>query len=142
MAEQEKVVPKADPGKDNAVQNRVRELEGENERLRRELAESKNDQRLSRGHSSRPFLSEGERADLEFYGATNSPFTGERLTAEGEGVETKREADALELPPTRTGSRGAVEGFDYVYPSVAPRVLDPKLTGEPVGKKVDEGDGF
>lgn len=140
MAEQEKAAVKSPPS-DN-VQNRVRELEGENERLRRELAESKADQRLSHGRSSRPFLSEGERADLELHGVTNSPFNGERLTAEEEGVETIRDPELSELPPVRTGSRGAVEGFDYVYPSIAPRVLDPKLTGESVGKKVDEGDGF
>lgn len=34
-------------------------------------------------------LSEGERQDLVLHGTTNSPWTGERLTAEGEGVERK-----------------------------------------------------
>jgi hypothetical protein len=118
----------AETTKDDAVQTRVRELEGENARLKEELRASRADQRLSHGRAERPFLSEGERQDLQQYGVTNSPFTGERITAQDEGVETK--VDPASVPPARTGSRGAVEGFDYVYPSVAPGVLDPKLTGE------------
>jgi hypothetical protein len=108
-------------------QDEVARLRAENERLRGQLAASGADRRLSRNRSTRPFLSEGERADLELNGVTNSPFTGERLNAAAEGVDMVRDPQVADLPPVRTQPTQGVEGFDYVYPSVAPGVLDPKL---------------
>jgi hypothetical protein len=127
MADNEKAAPAPAP----KPSDELARLRAENERLRGQLAASGADNRLSQNRATRPFLSEGERQDLELNGVTNSPFTGERLTAQGEGVETVRDPQTAALPPVRTtGDRPGVEGFDFVYPSVAPGVLDPKLTGE------------
>lgn len=72
-------------------------LEKENDDLRAEnarLREEREDEQVVPQPNTRPKphrpsfgMSEGERADLEQHGVTNSPFTGERLTASGEGVE-------------------------------------------------------
>ena len=111
-------------------------LREENERLRAELAErpaagvnASAAAGLSGVHQATrpPFLSEGERAELEMRGVANSPFTGERLTAAEEGVETKADPETVVALP---GKREGVEGVDYVYPSVAPGVIDPALTGD------------
>lgn len=129
MADNDKGTAPAPKPVDPKPSDEVASLRAENERLRGQLAASGADRRLSQNRATRPFLSEGERQDLELNGVTNSPFTGERLTAEGEGVEQVRDAQVADLPPVRTASTQGVEGFDYVYPSVAPGVLDPKLTG-------------
>lgn len=65
---------------------------------------------------TRPFLSEGERQELEQYGVTNSPFTGEQITASGENVEprtaTARRADERAADATR--ERADVIGLDRI----------------------------
>lgn len=78
----------------------------------------------------RPHLSAGEVADLQLYGVTNSPFTGEQITASDEGVEprtaTARRAD--ERAQTATRDRADVVGLDHipVETSAAPTPSTPE----------------
>lgn len=81
-----------------------------------------------------PYLSEAERAELELRGRTTSPFTGREVTrdealaalAKSEdqsGVEIGEPSAELAAAAVRPAKRAAVEGVDYVWPSVAPGVL-------------------
>jgi hypothetical protein len=73
----------------------------ENARLRERIAQLE-DKLRERGEDPGPSvpvrpsfgLSEGERSDLAEHGVTSSAFTGERLTASGEGVEPANERAA------------------------------------------------
>lgn len=96
------------------LQDRVAELEAENADLR---ARADGDGRPAVNYRPvRPFLSEGERQDLELYGVTNSPFTGEQITASGEDVEprtaTARRNDERARAATR--DRADVVGLDFI----------------------------
>ncbi|SCF22654.1 hypothetical protein [Micromonospora mirobrigensis] len=110
------------------------QLRAENEQLRGQLTTAGVPRLENEAAPRRPFLSEGERQELETYGVTNSPFTGQRLQADEvraelatsddqQGVEIGEAAPGLarEVPPTR--ERTPIEGVDYVWPSVAPGVL-------------------
>ena len=75
----------------------------------------------------RPFLSEGERQDLAMNGVTNSAFTGEQLTASGEGVEPKtataRRNDERAADARRP--RADVVGLDVIpVDGVTPAAVD------------------
>jgi len=72
------------------------ELEQENAALRERVAELEAAPAAAPGPNTRPVpqrpdfgLSAGEAADLEAFGATVSPFTGETLTATREGIEPR-----------------------------------------------------
>lgn len=77
---------------DGAVE-RIRELEAENAQLRAAVetlrAAGPADVKTFDRQPRRPSfgLSAGEASDLQLHGVTSSPFTGETLTASGEGVE-------------------------------------------------------
>lgn len=94
---------------------------------------------------TRPFLSEGERQDLEMHGVTNSPFTGERLTATGEDVEprtaTARKADERARKAGDTGRDRDVVGLDRIpvdpatvatVGAAAPADVDDQVDEQPV----------
>lgn len=113
------------------LQQRVDELEAENAALR---ARADGDDRpVVNYRPSRPFLSEGERQDLEQYGVTNSPFTGEQITATGEGVEprtaTARRADERVAVAGR--DRADVVGLDFIPADGV------TATGEPASTPVE-----
>lgn len=66
----------------------------------------------------RPHLSEGERQDLIARGVTNSPFTGEQITATSEGVEPAtepaRRADKRANDAAGDVDRDDVVGLDRI----------------------------
>lgn len=115
------------PTKDE-LQQRVDELEAENAKLREQGAAAP---AVVNYKPTRPFLSEGERQDLQQYGVTNSPFTGEQITASGEGVEPKtataRRADERAADTRR--DRADVPGLDHV-PAEIVTTTDPGSTPE------------
>jgi hypothetical protein len=83
-------------------------------------------------------LSEGARQELEATGVTN---IGGRLRTieEVRGLLDDRHANVEIADPDpsvvrqlpRTRAPGNVEGVDYVWPSVAPGVIDPAVAGTP-----------
>jgi hypothetical protein len=111
-------------------------LRAENENLRGQLAAAGAVRPAPAEH--RFVLSEGARQELEMTGVTN---VGGRLRTRDEvlamldddqaGVEIAE--PPLEQARTSPQLREAagVEGVDFVYPSVAPGVLDPAVAGQP-----------
>lgn len=75
----------------DATSDRMAKLEEENARLRAKLEERGEDPGPSVPRRPSFGLSEGERQDLTEHGVTTSPFTGDRLTASGEGVDPANE---------------------------------------------------
>jgi len=77
-------------------------------------------------------LSEGERQALEANGVANSAFDGRLLLADDYGIEVKTDLarrnieHAREAAAKANAGTGAIWGVDFVYPSVAPGVLDPE----------------
>lgn len=107
------------------------QLRAENEQLRGQLVELAGRSPARVTFPARPAfgLSEGERQDLELHGVTSSPFDGSRILASDYDVDVltvagrKRLADEQARRAAAGDARAAVEGVDYVYPSVAPGVL-------------------
>lgn len=83
-------------------------------------------------------VSEGERQELELYGVAT---VGGRLmsteevrkaaAAVGLAIEIKDAAPGLKRELPVRVERGGVYGVDYVYPSVAPGLIDPAVAGTP-----------
>jgi hypothetical protein len=80
-------------------------------------------------------LSEGDRQELVQRGVVN--IGGRRMTREDVAAELSVDQLDVELgdatpvdapAPARTG---AVEGVDFIYPSVAPGLIDPAVAGTP-----------
>lgn len=108
-------------------------LRAENENLRGQLAAAGANRANAPQHQF--VLSEGNRAELVTYGVTN--INGRRMTREDVEAELGADQSAVELgaaapvdapPPARTS---AVEGVDFIYPSVAPGQIDPAVAGTP-----------
>jgi hypothetical protein len=112
------------------------ELRAENERLRAQLAAA--------GGSPRAYqpaqqfqLSEGDRQELVTRGVVT--INGRRMTredVENELDEDQRgvdlgDADPVDAGAPGVGERSAIRGVDYVYPSVAPGLIDPDVAGTP-----------
>jgi hypothetical protein len=108
-------------------------LRAENENLRGQLAAAGTNRSAAPQH--RFVLSEGNRAELVTYGVTN--INGRRMTREdveaelGDGQHgvDLGEATPVDAPVPARG--GAVEGVDFIYPSVAPGQIDPAVAGLP-----------
>lgn len=117
------------------------QLEQENARLRREV------DRLSRGGAAgrapvaEPYLTEGDRQELLLHGVTNNASGGGRVTLttareqfpDADLADASDEAEAAAVAhDEEVADRGAgIRGFDYVYPSVRPGVIDPAVAGTP-----------
>lgn len=112
------------------LEERAARLEADNERLRGQLATAGAGQRIAQATPRTPWLSEGERQELEAYGAAVSPFTGQRVTAD-EAREAYPDVEIREAKPGAVRAAGPAprrtaqprEGVDFVYPSVAPGQL-------------------
>lgn len=80
----------------------------------------------------RPHLSEGERQDLLANGVTNSPFTGEQITASSVGVkpasEPARLADKRATAGRAARDRADIVGLDAI------EVDDELVPGAPAGQ--------
>lgn len=85
-------------------------------------------------------LSEGDRQDLETFGVVN--IGGRRYTREEvldklsgtsqSGVQIDEPAALLDQRArTEVRRESAVEGVDFIYPSVAPGQIDPAVAGTP-----------
>lgn len=85
-------------------------------------------------------LSEGDRQEVETFGVVN--IGGRRYTREEvldklagtpqAGVEIDEPAAQLDQRAQTAGRRAsAVEGVDFIYPSVAPGQIDPAVAGTP-----------
>lgn len=79
-------------------------------------------------------LSEGDRQELVARGVVN--INGRRMTRED--VEAELGDDQLDVDlgdaqpaDTERPARAAVEGVDFIYPSVAPGLIDPAVAGTP-----------
>ena len=120
--------------KDEIAAERDR-LRADNEQLRGQLAAA--------GATRQPYrpipfmLTEGARQELEMYGVATingRQYTREEALAAAEaagqtGIEIAEPSVARK--PTAPVQRGAVRGVDYVYPSVAPGLIDPEVAGMP-----------
>lgn len=114
-------------------------LRAENENLRGQLAAAG----VARPGIAAPVehrftLSEGARQELELTGSTN---VGGRLRTRAEVMEmlddrherveiAEPPAEQVRQVPTLRDPAG-IEGVDYVWPSVAPGVIDPAVAGTP-----------
>lgn len=116
-------------------------LRAENARLRQQVLAS-GQQPAGPAQAQHTFtLTEGDRQELELYGVATiggrlMTVEDARAAAEGAGLEVTIEepSEALDRRAqvaTEQGERAAVRGFDYVYPSVAPGQIDPKVAGTP-----------
>lgn len=111
------------------------ELRAENAQLRAQLAAA--------GQPAGPVrptatfqLSEGDRQELVARGEVN--IGGRMLTADEVAEKLGPDQQNVDLgdatPPTAgpgEAPRGAVRGVDFVYPSVEPGGIDPKIAGTP-----------
>lgn len=112
-------------------------LRAENENLRGQLsAASATRPGVAAPVQHQFVLNEGQRQELIANGVAN--VGGRLLTAEQvraklgpdqQGVEIPDAKTTIEVPPAR--DRTAVAGVDFVYPSVAPGEIDPKVAGTP-----------
>lgn len=136
MAEQEPT-----PGTKAALEADNKRLQDENERLRSQLVEARSAHGAVAGSPARVTfagrpefrggtkLSEGERQQLELDGVISDVHGGGMLYADDFGVEVTTEDGRNRLAKARekdaADARAGIQGVDYVYPSVAPGVLDP-----------------
>jgi hypothetical protein len=126
--------------KDQIADERDR-LREENQRLRAQLAEAS---ATTAGGAYRPaqqfVLSEGDRQELEMRGTVN--VGGRMRTADevrdmmgerGADVPIGEPSEALDRRGDVQGQRvnAGIPGVDFVYPSVAPGVIDPSVAGTP-----------
>jgi hypothetical protein len=110
-------------------------LKAENDKLRAQLAAS--------GTTARAYapaqtfqLSEGDRQELVAHGRVN--VGGVLLDREQVRAKLGEDQQGVDLgdsepdvSPAPAGRRGAVAGVDFVYPSVAPGLIDPAVAGTP-----------
>jgi hypothetical protein len=83
-------------------------------------------------------LSEGDRQELEIRGVINvggrqvTKADVEAMLGESQrNVEIKDAPEGTRVAAGRAPRRGSVEGVDYVWPSVQPGGIDPKVAGTP-----------
>lgn len=109
----------------------VAALRAENDRLKGQLAQAT--ARTANVAPAKPYLTEGERQELITFGRSgrlNLKTAAQRFPEadlSGATDVAKKASTEDEL----TVERPAIRGFDYVYPSVAPGVIDPAVVGEP-----------
>jgi hypothetical protein len=111
-------------------------LRAENENLRGQLAAAG---ARPRGQVRHEFLlSEGERAEIEAFGVAN--IGGVRMTREQVAAklgDRQRDVELGDAEPVDAAAhaarttRTAVEGVDFIYPSVEPGLIDPAVAGTP-----------
>jgi hypothetical protein len=115
------------------------ELKRENESLRRAAGSS----RPGVWQPTRFLLTEGDRQELEMFGVAT--IGGRRMTIDEvrDKVAGTDQADVQLNDPTPEMDRrdelagpgathpAGIRGFDYVYPSVAPGLIDPAVAGTP-----------
>jgi hypothetical protein len=116
-------------------------LRAENARLRQQLISSGQQPAGAAQTQHRFALTEGDRQELELYGVATiggrlMTVDDARTAAEEAGLEVtigdpSEALDRRAQVATEQGERTAVRGFDYVYPSVAPGQIDPKVAGMP-----------
>jgi hypothetical protein len=123
----------------DALQDERDALQAENENLRGQLAAA-GAARTGGSPVAAPAhtfeLSEGDRQELAMRGVL---AVGGRLRTRDEVRdmlgEDQRNVDLgtaePQLPPGYRSDRGAVEGVDFVYPSVSPGRIDPAVAGTP-----------
>jgi uncharacterized small protein (DUF1192 family) len=130
-----------DPKSNPPAADELANLRAENERLRAQLAAAGRPSSAAPQHTF--VLSEGDRQELELYGVAN--INGRRMTRDEvlaevakagvqNGIEIATPAAGLDRSSDVTGQRdrkGGVEGFDFIYPSVAPGLIDPAVAGTP-----------
>lgn len=113
------------------------QLRAENENLRGQLAAA-GVQRGAYQPAQQFQLSEGDRQELATRGVVN--IGGRMLTRDEVAAKLgdKQPSDRVDLgdaePPagtTAAARNAAVEGVDFIYPSVAPGVIDPAVAGTP-----------
>jgi hypothetical protein len=114
-------------------------LEAENANLRRQLAQLGGARNAT--PTPVPYLTEGDRQELLSRGVVNSAGGGGRVTLTTAadlfpGVDlsdaTDAAREAADAEDTAVAERGdGRRGFDYVYPSVAPGLIDPAVAGTP-----------
>lgn len=113
-------------------------LEAENADLRDQLVKLSG---RSTTPATVPYLTEGDRQELLSRGVVNSAGGGGRVTLTTAadlfpGVDLSEATDAAreaaDAEDTAVAERGdGIRGFDYVYPSVAPGLIDPAVAGTP-----------
>lgn len=106
-------------------------LVAENERLKGELAAARaggaSPAMVTLAAPAPDFLSEGDRQAMEINGVVNRATDGRELLASDFGIDVKTEQGRANLERAqarKAEGRTAIRGVDYVYPSVAPGVLD------------------
>jgi hypothetical protein len=123
--------------KDDIAKDRDR-LKAENEALRRQLAAAGGGPGRVVAPQQTFMLSEGDRQELAARGVVN--VGGRLLTADEVRArlpEGQRDVDLGDAPVPadldriRGRSSNAVEGVDFIYPSVAPGQIDPSVAGTP-----------
>lgn len=127
------------PGTKAALEQEVARLRAENEQLRGSLAAS-GARPAANAPAALPFLTEGQRQELLTFGQTARAGGGPLLSlSEARDLWPDAELDDAtdqakatdERLRTEVVERAGIRGFDYVYPSVAPGVLDPAVVGTP-----------
>lgn len=120
--------------KDDIAAERDR-LRAENDRLKGQLAAAGAAQGAYRPQQQF-MLSEGDRQELALHGVVN--VGGRLLTRDEVAAKLSWEqrgldlGDAEPIPGTVQAPRtSAVEGVDFIYPSVAPGLIDPAVAGTP-----------
>jgi hypothetical protein len=113
------------------------ELREENHRLKAQLAAAGRPARANQAEQQF-VLSEGHRQELVANGVVN--VNGRRMTRadveealgdEQQGLELGDAEPADGLGEQLEQERAGIRGFDYVYPSVAPGLIDPAVAGTP-----------
>lgn len=109
-------------------------LRAEVDRLKGELAAAGANRAPAAEHTFQ--LSQGQLGELEVYGVTNvdgvmrtTEEVRGMLTGNQAGLEIAEASNPQAVLPLR--ERTAVLGVDFVYPSVAPGKIDPKVAGTP-----------
>lgn len=108
-------------------------LRAENDRLRLQLGAGTAGTAQAAQHTFE--LSEGARQELAQNGEV--VIGGVRMTRDQVRARLSADQQGLDLgtaePPNRVEqpARGGVEGVDFIYPSVAPGLIDPAVAGTP-----------
>jgi hypothetical protein len=135
MSDDDDQNPAPAPGTKAALEAELASARRENENLRGQLTAAGVGPRVQQpAHTFQ--LSEGDRQELVAFGRVNvggvmrtRDEIADMLGPDQQDVDLgDAEPTAIGLPPQR---RSAVEGVDFVYPSVEPGYIDPKVAGTP-----------
>lgn len=115
----------------NSNEAEVAALRAENDRLKGQLAQAT--ARTANVAPAKPYLTEGERQELITFGRSGglNLKTAAKKFPEADLSGTTEVARKASTEDELKGERSSIRGFDFVYPSVAPGVLDPAVVGEP-----------